>query len=94
LLAPAIVWMGEKSIRTKALPWERVTLVVAALLPLVSRSIAACTHVLLTPAVAIALLAVIVVRIRRGPNKARVSSHRTRRSMSGTFGERPGASGN
>jgi alpha-1,2-mannosyltransferase len=64
LLAPVIAWLAAKGLRSGALSWEGITLTAAALEPLVARVVGQYTHVALTPPLLIALLTLIVRRIR------------------------------
>jgi alpha-1,2-mannosyltransferase len=74
LLAPAIAWLTARGLRGGALPWERLILAAACLDPLIARVFGQYTHIMITPVVVIALLTVIVRRIRdeksRGHQKA------------------------
>ena len=64
LLAPAIAWLTAAGLRNGALPWERAALALACLDPLIARVAGENTHVMLTPAIVVALLIVILRRIR------------------------------
>ena len=63
IIAPAIAWLALKSIQNGPLPWERTALVASFIVPLISRSFAEHTHILLAPVVISALLAAVVARI-------------------------------
>jgi alpha-1,2-mannosyltransferase len=69
ILAPAIVLMVRRIAQDGPLPWEITILALAAVLPLVSRTIAESTHILLTPVTVAALLAVIIVRCHAVPTR-------------------------
>jgi hypothetical protein len=64
LLAPAIAWLARRGLTDGTLPYERSTLVAAFLAPFVSRVIGMETHLLLAPIFIVALVVVIVRRIR------------------------------
>ena len=76
ILAPAIAWLARKQMRDGAMPWEGAAMAAAVLAPLLSRPVAAATHLLLTPLALAGFLAVIIVRIsaeRRGAGFHRAS---------------------
>ena len=64
MLAPAIAVVVRKIIRDGELSWDATTLALAAILPLLSRSIAEYTHIAVAPVTIAALVAVITVRCR------------------------------
>jgi len=63
-LAPVIAWLATAAMRSGPLPWERIALAGACLDPLIARVFGQSTHVVLTPAIAFALLFVVIRRIR------------------------------
>jgi alpha-1,2-mannosyltransferase len=64
LLAFPAAWLVVGGLRSRALPWERVTLAGVFVTPLISRASALMTHVLIAPAAEVALLLILVARIR------------------------------
>jgi alpha-1,2-mannosyltransferase len=68
IVALAMAWLVQAQRQDHALAWEGTALAVSALVPLVSRTIAAYTHVLLAPFAVAALFAVIVFRIKGDHN--------------------------
>jgi alpha-1,2-mannosyltransferase len=64
LLAPVIAWLTAKGLRSGALPWERFTLAAVCLDPLIARVAGQYTHIMLTPVAVVALLVLIIRRIR------------------------------
>jgi alpha-1,2-mannosyltransferase len=64
LLAPVIAWLAARGLRNGALPWERIALAAACLDPLIARVAGQYTHIMLTPAIIVVLLALILRRIR------------------------------
>jgi alpha-1,2-mannosyltransferase len=84
LLAPAIVLIVRKIARDGALPWETTIIGFATVLPLVSRSVAEYTDILLTPFSVTALLSVIAIRCRAesAPSPSRSAPSASQHSMS------------
>ncbi len=64
LLAPVIAWLAAKGLRGGMLSWEGITLAAAGLEPLVARVVGQYTHIALTPPLLIALLTLIIRRMR------------------------------
>jgi hypothetical protein len=59
LVAPAIAWLTAYEEKNGALPWERITLALACLDPLIARSIGKYAHIGLTPAIIAGLLVLV-----------------------------------
>ena len=76
LLAPAIAWTVRSNIRCGAMPSEGVAFAAATVVTLVARPVAESTHILLTPAAAAGLLAVIIARHRHSPQDGTAQDHR------------------
>jgi alpha-1,2-mannosyltransferase len=76
LLAPAIAWLARRGLRRGQLPWEGTALAVLSLVPLVSRTIGAYTHILLAPLAISAVFARIIADVRE-------SAHRHDRAFPG-----------
>jgi alpha-1,2-mannosyltransferase len=72
VVALAIAWLVQAQKQDGVVAWEGTTLTINALVPLVSRTIGAYTHVLLAPFAVAALFAAIIVRIRRDRTADRV----------------------
>lgn len=70
LLAVPLVWIMREADRTDFLPWEKIVLAAAFLLPLLSTTVADRLHVPLAPLVIMALFAMV---FRRGMRAARSS---------------------
>ena len=85
LLAPVIAWLTAKGLQSGTLPWERIILAAACLDPFIARVVGQYTHVGLTPIIVVALLILIVRRIRVGNSRIRGNdmsgAHRLRPSM-------------
>lgn len=67
LLGVPLAWVAAEAERSGYLPWERVTLAIAFLLPLVARSLATLAGVPVAPLVLIALLGLVVRRAHLAP---------------------------
>jgi alpha-1,2-mannosyltransferase len=62
LLAPAIAWLAAVQQRDGIRPWEATVLAAACFAPLLARPLAELTGVIVTPAIEVALLAVLAAR--------------------------------
>jgi hypothetical protein len=62
ILAGPLAWTAAQAVRTGWLPWEKLTLLAAYLLPLLARNISADTRICIAPAILLALLLVIARR--------------------------------
>lgn len=67
VLALPIAWLAATGLREGFLPWEKIVLLSAWLLPLVSRRVGGALHLSLAPIVLTALLAIILRRVARRP---------------------------
>jgi hypothetical protein len=67
LLGVPLAWVATEAEHSGYLPWEKMMLAIAFLLPLVARSLATWAHVPLAPLVLIALLGLVVRRVNVAP---------------------------
>ena len=85
LLAPVIAWLTAKGLQSGMLPWERIILAAACLDPFIARVVGQYAHIGLTPIIVVALLILIVRRIRVGDSRIcgndMSGAHRLRPSM-------------
>lgn len=66
LVAPAVAWLARRGMQRGQLPWEGTVLAVLSLVPLVSRTIGECAHILLAPVAVGAVFACIIADVRAG----------------------------
>lgn len=64
LLAFPAAWLVVAGLRSRPRPWERLTLAGVFVMPMISRAAGQMTHVLIAPAIEVALVLVLVARIR------------------------------
>jgi hypothetical protein len=64
LLALPMAWLACRGLRSGFLPWEKITIAAVCVIPLTARMIAYGTDLALAPLAEIALLAVLMTRIR------------------------------
>lgn len=70
IVAPAITWLARKGLKEGIPSWQGTMLALLWLMPLVSRPIGACTHILLGPLVVAGVFASILVQVSRCLNAA------------------------
>lgn len=66
MLALPVAWLAAAALHGPARPWEGITLAAVCLVPLASRVIAQATGVLVAPMAEVALLLVLLARVRAG----------------------------
>jgi alpha-1,2-mannosyltransferase len=64
LLALPMAWLGGRGLRSGFLPWEKITIALLCVVPLTARMIAYGTDLALAPLAEMALLALLLTRIR------------------------------
>jgi hypothetical protein len=84
ILAGPLAWTAAQAVRTGWLPWEKLTLLAAYLLPLLARNISADTRICIAPAILLALLLVIARRTASPQSPASATDAEPRRVATAT----------